>query len=228
MKLLEIRGLKKEYFRNGKAFYAADDINLSSGEGDFICITGPSGSGKSTLLNMISGLIEPTEGSIVFAGRDLSRLSDGERSRLRNDQIGYIPQGQSILQNLSAIDNVLFPFYLHKKNGNPMERAKSLLDRMGILDLAEAYPAQMSGGELRRAAIARSLINSPKMLVADEPTVALDPKNAMEVIRIFREISSEGTSVLLVTHDSDIARGGDRVFFMESGRLSETNRAHRA
>ncbi|MDR3321174.1 MAG: ABC transporter ATP-binding protein [Synergistaceae bacterium] len=221
--LLEIKNLKKEYERDGGAFHAVDGAELSVAEGDFVGINGPSGSGKSTLLNMIAGLLEPTSGSIVFGGRELVGMDDNALSLLRNNEIGVIPQGQSVLTNLSVLDNVLLPFYFHKKLRDAESMAHSLLDRMGIQNLADAYPLQLSGGELRRTAIARSLINSPKMLLADEPTVDLDPKNAEEVMRIFCDISRDGTAVILVSHEEGIVRRGNRHFFMESGRPKEVS-----
>ncbi|MDR3254999.1 MAG: ABC transporter ATP-binding protein [Synergistaceae bacterium] len=222
--LLEVRNLKKEYSRGGGVFPAVDDVCLSIGTEDFVCITGPSGSGKSTLLSMIAGLLAPSSGSIVFDKLELVNMDDDELSLLRNTKIGYIPQGASVLSNLSVLDNVILPFYLHKKrvkDDDPIERANGLLARMGILKLAETFPPQLSGGELRRTAIARSLINSPLLLIADEPTVDLDPKNSSEVMSIFRDISKDGTAVILVSHDIGTARGGNRFFFMESGRLEE-------
>jgi putative ABC transport system ATP-binding protein len=221
MTLLDVLGLRKEYSRGGRTFEAVRSASMSAGEGDFVCITGQSGSGKSTLLNMIAGLLEPTSGSIIFDGSDLTGMDDDELSLYRNAQIGYIPQGYSILPNLSVIDNVLLPFYLYRKTGDPADRAMALLERVGIAHLAEAYPAHLSGGELRRTAIARSLINSPRMLVADEPTVDLDPRNAEEVMRIFSDISRDSAAVILVTHEESAARWADRRFSMESGTLRE-------
>ncbi|MDR3354346.1 MAG: ABC transporter ATP-binding protein [Synergistaceae bacterium] len=220
--MLVVRGLCKEYRRGGGTFYAVRDAAMSVGDGDFVCISGQSGGGKSTLLNMIAGLLEPTSGSITSGGRELAGMNDYELSLYRNERIGYIPQGQSILPNLSVIDNVLLPFYLYKKTGDPTGRAMTLLDRVGIAHLAEAYPAHLSGGELKRTAIARSLINSPKMLLADEPTVDLDPRNAEEVMKIFSDISRDSAAVILVTHEANSARWVARRFSMESGILKET------
>jgi putative ABC transport system ATP-binding protein len=221
MMLLELRHLKKEYLRENTSFAAVDDVNVSIGEGERIYITGRSGSGKSTLLNMIAGLLEPTSGEIVFEGRELSNLGDEDLSFLRNSRIGYIPQGRSVLANFSVLDNVKLPFYLYKRHENPTERALRLLEQVGILHLAKTYPAELSGGELRRVAIARSLVTEPRLLIADEPTGDLDPETTEEVIKLFAQVSRDnGVAVLLVTHDESVARGG-RHFSMDSGRLSE-------
>ena len=203
--LLEIRELKKEYKRGGKVFPAVDNVSLSVSENDFICITGRSGSGKSTFLNIAAGLLAPTSGSIVFDGRDLIKLSDGELSGLRNTQIGFIPQGRSILPNFTVLDNVKLPFYLSKRKGNPAERAIYLLEKVGLHKLAEMYPSQLSGGELRRVSIARALINSPRLIIADEPTGDLDPQTTQDIMRLFSQISVSGTAVILVTHEPDVA-----------------------
>ncbi|MDR3335540.1 MAG: ABC transporter ATP-binding protein [Treponema sp.] len=198
--LLDVRELTKVYQREGVDFQAVDHANMAGAAGDFIYITGRSGCGKSTFLNMIVGLLKPSSGSIVFNGQELHKLDDRELSFLRNTQIGYIPQGQSVLANFSVLDNVLLPFYLYQRKGDPQDRARTLLEQVGIFHLANAYPAQLSGGELRRVAIARSLINDPCLLVADEPTGDLDPETADVVIRLFEQIAENGTLVLMSTH----------------------------
>jgi putative ABC transport system ATP-binding protein len=222
MMLLELRNLKKEYLRENASFAAVNDVNLSIGEGERICITGRSGSGKSTLLNMVAGLLKPTSGEILFEGRDLSSLEDEALSFLRNSRIGYIPQGRSILSNFSVLENVKLPFYLYKRPENPTEKVRRLLEQVGILHLAEIYPSELSGGELRRVAIARSLVNTPRLLIADEPTGDLDPDTTAEVMKLFSQVSQDnGVAVLLVTHDPSIVHRGGRHFSMNSGKLTE-------
>jgi putative ABC transport system ATP-binding protein len=219
--LLELRRLRKEYTRDNAAFTAVGDASFSMGKGELVCVTGRSGSGKSTLLNMIAGLLKPSSGSIAFEGRELSKLKDADMSFLRNTGIGYIPQGHNILANFSVLDNIMLPFYLHKRDGDPAERARHLLGQMGISHLENSYPAWISGGELRRVEIARSLINKPLLLIADEPTGNLDPETTEDVMRLFARIVGEGISVLIVTHDVDVVRHNSRRFYMESGTLTE-------
>jgi len=219
--LLQINGLTKEYQRGGIPFSAVNNVILSVSPGDFICITGRSGSGKSTLLNLIAGLLKPTSGSITIEGRDTSTFNDEEASLYRNSKIGYIPQGQSVLANLTVLDNVRLPFYLFRHEGDSMAKAMSLLEQVGIRHLAHMYPRQLSGGELRRVSIARALINDPMMIIADEPTGDLDEQTTAEIMRLFRLISHKGMAVLLVTHDMNAAHAGNRFFIMDSGVLTE-------
>jgi putative ABC transport system ATP-binding protein len=220
--LLELRHLKKEYLRENVPFAVVDDVNISIDAGERACITGRSGSGKSTLLNMVAGLLKPTSGTILFEGRDLSDLKDEELSFLRNGRIGYIPQGHSILSNFSVLDNVRLPFYLYKRHEDPMERACRLLEQVGMLRLSKSYPAELSGGELRRVAIARSLVNEPQLLIADEPTGDLDPETTEEVMELFSQVTrNNGVALLLVTHDKSVVRRDGKHFVMASGKLTE-------
>ncbi len=219
---LEIRDLSKNYKRGGRVFSAVKNVSLSVNGGDFIAITGRSGGGKSTLLNLIAGLLLPTSGEILIDGQDISKLSDKEASLLRNSVIGYIPQGQSLLSNLTVFDNARLPFYLAKREGNPNDAASKLLSRFGIKDLADSYPESLSGGEMRRAAIARALINSPEILLADEPTSDLDAENTTKVAELFRDIAKRGASVIMVTHETDAVRGVDKLYTMKTGNLIQT------
>ncbi len=219
--LLEINDLKKEYKRGERLFAAVDDINLSIARGDFVSIIGRSGSGKSTLLNMIAGLIRPTSGSISFDGAKLHALKDREISKFRNFRLGYVPQGSSALSNLSVFDNVRLPFYLAKRQGDASGRASFLLDEVGLPQLAGMFPAQLSGGELRRVFIARALMNSPDILIADEPTADLDTETTREIMELFSRINKTGTTVLIVTHEPDTLTFCNRVLTMASGKLTE-------
>lgn len=219
--VLEVSGLTKEYRRDGASFFAANNVNLQLSAGDFLCITGRSGSGKSTLLNLIAGLLRPTSGRIEIEGRDISFFNDEEASLYRNTKIGYIPQGQSVLANFTVLDNVRLPFYFFRRAGDAVEKAMLLLELTGIPHLAQMYPRQLSGGELRRVSIARALVNDPAVLIADEPTSDLDAQTTSEIMKLFARISQKGTAVLLVTHDSDAVHFGNRFFKMDSGILTE-------
>jgi putative ABC transport system ATP-binding protein len=222
--LLEVRDVKRKYLRNKVPFYAVDGLSFCMDEGEFVYIVGRSGSGKSTLLNMLAGLLRPTSGEIIFNGEDIVKLTDKKMSELRNQQIGYIPQGARVLHNLSVIDNIRLPFYLSGKRqrgeiGSDDERiaskARFLLSSVGIEYLTEAFPSELSGGELKRLLIARALINEPSLLIADEPTSDLDAKTTGEVMKLFAKINEEGTAILMVTHKEELAGAGDRTIRME-------------
>jgi putative ABC transport system ATP-binding protein len=220
MGLLELRELTKEYKRGDRAFNAVNGINLSVESGDFISIIGRSGSGKSTLLNMSAGLLKPSAGTVFFEGRDIFSLTDISISLLRNEKIGYVPQGQSLLSNFTVLENVCIPWFLFKREGEPEERALALLEKTGIAHLAASYPKQLSGGEMRRVAIARSLVNNPALLIADEPTSDLDAETTAEIMRLLSVIAKEGTAVLIVTHELDTLSYGNKVYSMNEGNLS--------
>jgi putative ABC transport system ATP-binding protein len=217
--LLEVKSLTKRYQRGGREFAAVDDVNLEVAQEEFVCITGHSGSGKSTLLNLIAGFMPPDAGTVLLEGEELTALGDAELSLRRNTRIGYIPQGHSVLANLTVWDNVRLPFYLHRRAGNPNEQAHELLERVGITHLAEQYPAQLSGGELRRASIARGLMNNPRLLLADEPTGDLDPQASETIMQLFSEVAAQGTAVLIVTHEQENLRHATRHLTMTAAHL---------
>jgi putative ABC transport system ATP-binding protein len=152
---------------------------------------------------------------------DISSLNDEKVSLYRNSKIGYVPQGQSVLSNLTVLDNVRLPFYLFKREGDATEKALSLLDQVGLADLAQASPRELSGGELRRVSIARALINDPALLMADEPTSDLDAQTTAEIMELFRRISQNGTAILMVTHELETVGYGNRVLTMDAGTLTE-------
>lgn len=221
--IIEVRNLCKEYSRGNRKFNALNNINLEIKAGDFVNIIGRSGSGKSTLLNIMAGMLSPTSGKIYFHGEDILCKNDSELSRMRNDNIGFIPQGASALPALNVIENVLLPNYIYPHDLNGEERARILLERFEIADLAESYPAELSGGELRRALIARALINSPEIIIADEPVSDLDVNSADEVMKIFAGLNSEGVTILIVSHDLESLKYGKKTYTMNSGELTEGN-----
>jgi putative ABC transport system ATP-binding protein len=225
MSLLELRELTKEYRRGGRAFNAVKSASLSVERGDFISITGRSGSGKSTLLNMSAGLITPTAGTVFFNGENLYQLNDTAISLLRNEQIGFVPQSMSLLANFTGLENVCLPWFLFKRENAPgaplpEERALALLEKTGISALAASYPKELSGGEMRRAAIARALINRPALLIADEPTSDLDAETTADIMRLLRGIARDGTAVLIVTHEPDTLSYGNKTYVMSAGNLT--------
>jgi ABC-type lipoprotein export system ATPase subunit len=220
--MLELKQLKRVYNREGIAsFTAVDNVELNIMRGDFVSIIGRSGSGKSTMLNMIVGLLRPTSGKILIDGVDIWAMDDKDMAKIRNSKIGYIPQGLSLLSNLTILDNVRLPFCLSQKKGSGIECAMNMLEEMGIQHLAERYPAQLSGGEMRRAAIARALVNEPEILIADEPTGDLDEETTKEVMELFLKMYHKGITILMVTHEYDITSYGNRLCVMSSGKLME-------
>jgi putative ABC transport system ATP-binding protein len=218
--LLNVKNLRKDYTRGQQTFSAVNNVSFSMAKDDFICIMGKSGSGKTTLLNMIAGLLTPTQGKIIINNTNLFDLNDQQVSAFRNQHIGYIPQDSSLLPNLTAIDNIRLPFYLTKReNQNPLNEANRLLEKAKISHLQDAYPANMSGGEMRRIAILRALICKPQMIIADEPTSDLDEESAAEIMQLLTDIHQQGTALLIVTHDHDVARYSQKVMKMSAGRF---------
>ncbi|MDR0424992.1 MAG: ABC transporter ATP-binding protein [Clostridiales Family XIII bacterium] len=217
--IIEAQGIKKAYQHEDRLFMAVDDVSLSIGEGEFVCIEGRSGSGKSTLLNIMAGLLAPTAGSVAFEGREYGGMDDSGLSELRRTRLGYIMQGYGVLPNFTVLQNVLLPYVLSGRGGGLAESALAILEQAGIRQLAQRYPSGLSGGELRRVAIARALLMSPRLLIADEPTGDLDEETASGIMGLFAAAAKNGTAILMVTHDKDAAGYADRIHTMKAGRL---------
>ena len=220
--MLRAENLSMRYFRKtGQAnhFFAVRNANLTLCPGEVTLLMGRSGSGKTTLLNILAGLLTPTGGKVWLDDADLYTMPDGALSRLRNAKFGVIPQGRSAVDTLTVMENVLLPGRLRGEKGDA-EKALRWLDALGIADLGDARPAELSGGELRRMAVARALAGDPEIILADEPTGDLDDENTAAVLALLRKFAVEdGRTVLLVTHDSEALPWGDRVYRMESGVL---------
>ncbi len=221
---LKAEGISRQFIRRrgeSNVFTALAQTDFSPEPGKITVISGHSGSGKSTLLNILAGLLRPTTGRVLLDDADLYSLGDEEISRLRNEHIGLVPQVKSALSALTVLENVLLPRALCRKKDVPgaEEKAAALLERFGIAELAGVMPSELSGGELRRAAIARALLMEPEILLADEPTGDLDDVNTRIVLEAFREEADRGAAVLLVTHDRDAADFGDIRFRMSGGKL---------
>lgn len=215
-------GVKKDFIRQGKGtnvLSAVKETDLTLAGGQLVAVTGRSGSGKSTLLNLLAGLLTPSGGNVVCGETDLYALSDEALSEFRNRHFGYIPQGQSAVSSLTVLENVLLPLTLYGEEPDVSE-AEALLFRMGILGLRDVMPRELSGGELRRMAIARALIRKPEFLFADEPTGDLDDENTEIVLSILREAARNGAAVLLVTHEREAAELADVQYRMADGALS--------
>jgi putative ABC transport system ATP-binding protein len=219
---LEARGVKKDFARGGNSgsvLEAVKPLDFSLESGELVEITGRSGSGKSTLLSMMAGMLVPTGGSICIDDTDIYSMKEEERSRLRNDRIGLIPQGNTALRSLTVLENVMLPFVLYSKETPPEDRAKELLQKVGLFGMKDERPNALSGGELRRMAVARALLMKPEVLLADEPTAGLDDENVELVMELLRSAADEGASVLLVTHENEARKYADRVLAMDGGRL---------
>ena len=221
MAFLEARKLVKEYKRRGVSFRAVDDIDFSIDTGDFVMIEGESGSGKTTFLNLLTGLTEPTSGNVMISGKPLKDIGDKELSKIRNQKIKYIPQGESLLSALTVRENILFPYTIGGLEKPSHERLLEVSNKLGITDLLDEYPSELSGGEMRRATIARAVINKPSLIIADEPTGSLDSANTSRVMEIFKNIASEGTAVIVVTHQKETLGYASKVYGMEQGSLKE-------
>lgn len=220
--IIEATGLTKEFARarGGKRlFTAVHPLDISLEERQLTVVSGHSGSGKSTLANMLAGILTPTAGYVRLDGTDLYSLRDEELSRLRNERIGLVPQGHAALRALTVLDNVLLPSILYSRDEAPAERARELLAAVGLDDLADAAPTELSGGELRRMAIARALLMGPAIVIADEPTAGLDSANATAVLTLLRDAADRAAAVLVVSHEAEAQRFADRSYVMEDGHL---------
>lgn len=223
---LEAKGVKKDFARGGNSgsvLEAVKPLDFSLESGELVEITGRSGSGKSTLLSMMAGMLVPTGGSICIDDTDIYSMNEEERSRLRNDRIGLVPQGHTALRSLTVLENVMLPFVLYHRETPPEDRAKELLWKVGLFDMKDERPNALSGGELRRMAVARALLMKPEVLLADEPTAGLDDENVELVMELLRSAADEGASVLLVTHENEARKYADRVLAMDGGRLCEVH-----
>lgn len=218
--LLQTKQLSRTFPRGGSDFFAVRTVDFSINASDFVFIVGRSGSGKTTLLNLISGILKPTSGTVLFENKDITMMNDTEKSFYRNESIGFVPQSLGALPDLSVLDNVRLPFFLFDRDGDTEGRALSLLELMGIAHLKDEMPKNLSGGEAKRMLIARALMNAPKLLIADEPTANLDAETAVGVMQALKDIHKLGTAVLIVTHDSTILAPQCTTYRMDSGDLS--------
>ncbi|EMB39389.1 ABC transporter ATP-binding protein [Treponema denticola] len=220
--LLKTKSLSKSFTRGRNSFFAVKDVDFSISASDFVFIIGRSGSGKTTFLNLISGILDPTQGQVFFEDQDISSMNDTDKSFYRNESIGFVPQSLAYLPNLSVFDNVRVPFFLFNRDGDSEGRALSLLDLMDIAHLKNEMPQNLSGGELKRMLIARALMNSPKLLIADEPTANLDKETSETVMNLIKSVNKLGTAVLIVTHDSEILNENSTIYRMNDGELTKT------
>lgn len=218
--LLTAKGIKKSFYNDSLETAVLKGVDLELQEGEFVSIMGKSGSGKSTLLNILSTLDKADSGEIKLQGQDISQLEDEKAGALRRETFGFVFQLPRMVKNLSILDNILLPSMKYKVNkAKAKEEALTLMDKIGILEIADKRLSQVSGGQLQRAGICRAIINQPKLIFADEPTGALDSKSGKDVLDLFTTLHREGKTILLVTHDINVAAMSERVLFMKDGLL---------
>lgn len=220
--MIRIENMKKIYSMGKENVYALREINLKIQEKEFVSIVGTSGSGKSTLMNMIGLLDIPTEGKLFLEDMDVSQLSDAKLARLRNQKIGFIFQNFNLLGKLTALENIKVPLmYQGEKSKKANEIAKYYLEKVGLKGREKHLPCELSGGQQQRIAIARSLVCQPKLILADEPTGALDSKTGLEIIKILEELNEKGQTIILITHDMEIAKKAKRIIRISDGKIEE-------
>lgn len=219
--ILKTVGITKTFRNNGSEVQALRSVNLTVKPGELVAVMGPSGCGKSTLLHILGGLDSPTSGEVFVNGNRIDNMSEAQRAVLRRNQVGFVFQAFNLIGNLSVLDNVELPALVAGDSAHQArERQKELLTRLGISDKAGNIPAQLSGGEKQRVALARALINQPSILLADEPTGNLDSKSSLEVMRLLTQTHEQGQTVLVVTHDPNVASIAQRVVFMKDGQIT--------
>ena len=218
----DMRGIDKDYVMAGEAMHVLKKINLSITEGEYLSILGPSGSGKSTLMNIIGCLDTPTAGEYTLRGREVEELDERELAQLRSREIGFIFQNSQLLPRLNARKNVELPLiYAGVPPWERRKRAEAMLDRVGLADRMDHLPTQLSGGQQQRVAIARALVGNPSILLADEPTGALDQKTGAQIMALFKELNDEHRTIIMITHDMNIARHARRVVHIIDGEITE-------
>ena len=224
-KVIEIQGLYKDYNTAAGVFPVLKDVNLTIDDGEYVAIMGPSGSGKSTFMNILGCLDRPTKGEYMLDGHSVKSLSSNELAKLRNKTIGFVFQGFNLLARSTLVENVSLPLvYAEDQKELRAKIAKNILERMGLGNYFDSKPSQISGGQQQRVAIARALVNQPRIILADEPTGNLDSKTSDEIMKIFDELNQIGNTIIIVTHENDIADHASRQVRFLDGKIVEDHR----
>lgn len=218
--LITTEQIDMNYGKKDNSVIALKKVSLEVEEEEFLVIMGKSGCGKSTLLNVLGTLRNPTSGKYFFNGKDVFRMSDSEKAKFRNQNIGFVVQHFALLSDRTVYDNIALPLqYMRMRRHEINEKIDEILERMDIIDKKYAYPYELSGGQCQRVALARALITKPKLLLADEPTGALDEETGKKIMELLQEINKSGTTIIMVTHDSDFAKLGSRCIIMKDGMV---------
>ncbi|MFA6309146.1 MAG: ABC transporter ATP-binding protein [Clostridia bacterium] len=223
--ILSMKNINKSYYMGDEACEVLHNVNLSVNSGDFLSILGPSGSGKTTMMNIIGCLDVATSGKYILSGNDIEDLNESELAAVRNKEVGFVFQSFQLLPRMTALQNVELPLiYTGLKSSERKKKAKAILEKVGLSDKMKYLPNQLSGGQQQRVAIARALVTEPTILLADEPTGALDQKTGIQVLDLFKELNSDGSTIIMITHDINIASYAKRVVNILDGNLTEQRR----
>ena len=222
--LIKITNIKRDFVLGNEIVYVLKGIDLEINKGEYVALMGPSGSGKSTLMNLLGCLDTPTSGNYILNGKDVSQMKDDELAGIRNKEIGFVFQTFNLLPRTTALDNVALPMiYAGYSKSERMARATEVLTQVGLADRMDHEPNQLSGGQRQRVAVARALVNKPSIILADEPTGNLDSKTSVEIMNLFNEIHANGNTVILVTHEEDIAAYAHRIIRLRDGLIESDN-----
>jgi putative ABC transport system ATP-binding protein len=222
--IIEIKGITRDFPLGSEIVHVLKGIDLNINKGEYVALMGPSGSGKSTLMNILGCLDTPTSGSYILNGKDVSKMPDDELAGIRNKEIGFVFQTFNLLPRTTALDNVALPMvYAGYKKPDRNARATEVLTQVGLADRMDHKPNQLSGGQRQRVAVARALVNRPSIILADEPTGNLDSKTSVEIMNLFNEIHANGNTVILVTHEEDIAAYAHRIIRLRDGVIESDN-----
>jgi putative ABC transport system ATP-binding protein len=222
--IIEIKEIKRDFPLGGEIIHVLKGVNLTINKGEYVALMGPSGSGKSTFMNVLGCLDTPTSGTYILNGKDVSKMTDNELAEIRNKEIGFVFQTFNLLPRTTALDNVALPMvYAGFKKPERVARATEVLTQVGLSDRMDHRPNQLSGGQRQRVAVGRALVNHPSIILADEPTGNLDSKTSVEIMKLFGDIHANGNTVILVTHEEDIAAYAHRVIRLRDGVIESDN-----